>query len=273
MDIRKEKKIILYTILFFIMFIYISMYAINYIVDKSMVSGGTTVEVNTGKNNTIDNNNNVINYNNVDNNNQVNNNSTNNTVSNTTKPEGDNKSKDDNKPQNDAKPQDDNKPQEDDNPTDPTDPGEEIIVDNSDVFKVYQNEKEWKDLKQIDVFKNKYFNDQAIIAPGVNGKYNFIVSSEDAAKFKYNIVFTDENNYNINLKYKLLRNGKYISGNTNEWVNVEELNTSEMLLNPNTRDIFTIEWEWIDAKNDTEVGQTVGADYKMNIEVKAIQVD
>ena len=44
---------------------------------------------------------------------------------------------------------------------------ENIIIDNSDRFKVKQDEKEFSEIKEIDVFKNKYFNDKSIIAPGV----------------------------------------------------------------------------------------------------------
>ena len=37
-------------------------------------------------------------------------------------------------------------------------------------------------------------------------------------------------------------------------------------------DIYTIEWKWKDSENDTKIGETDGAYYKMNVSVHAEQV-
>lgn len=149
---------------------------------------------------------------------------------------------------------------------------EEIIIDNSARFKVLQGKDQWSELKQLDIFRNKYFNDESIIAPGVDGSYNFTVENESDSKFEYDVVFIEENKYNVTMVYKLKVNGNYLAGNSNEWVKYDKLNRSKMIINANSIDLYTIEWKWQDAPNDTEVGQTEGANYKMNIQVNATQI-
>lgn len=155
------------------------------------------------------------------------------------------------------------------------------IVDNSDRFKVVQPtkdengniiDKEWNELKELDIFKNSYFHDESIIAPGVKGSYNFTVENESENDFNYNVTFTEENKYNINMVYKLKVNGEYVVGDANNWVKYDQLNRAEILLKARNIDLYTIEWKWEDAENDTQIGQTEGAYYKMFIKVVATQI-
>jgi len=149
---------------------------------------------------------------------------------------------------------------------------DDIIVDNTARFKVLQGTEQWGDMKQIDIFKNEYFNNNSIIAPGVSGKYNFTVENTSDSKFEYDLVFLEENPYKINMVYKLKVNGKYVVGNETEWVSYEKMNRAKVMLNATNTDLYTIEWKWEDAPNDTEIGQTEGANYKMNIRINATQV-
>lgn len=152
---------------------------------------------------------------------------------------------------------------------------ENIIIDNSDRFKVKQDEKEFSEIKEIDVFKNKYFNDKSIIAPGVEGDYSFTVENESESNFNYNIAFTEENPYNVNMVYKLKLNGEYVLGNENDWVKGADLSRKDIQLNAKTNDIYTVEWRWEDTDYDTEIGVLGGpggAYYKMFIKVEAEQI-
>lgn len=149
---------------------------------------------------------------------------------------------------------------------------EDNIVDNSDRFKVLQGETQWSELKELDIFKNSYFNDKSIIAPGVQGKYNFTVENESDSKFIYNIKFTEENPYKVNMVYKVKVNGNYVLGNNENWVKHSDLSRSNLLLNEKTKDLYTIEWKWEDNYNDTQIGETEGAYYKMHIKVDAEQI-
>ena len=68
---------------------------------------------------------------------------------------------------------------------------------------------------------------------------------------KYKVKFSENNNYNINLQYKIKRNGQYLN---TEYARIQNLNFDSISLNSYGTDVYTIEWEWIDSSNDTEIG-------------------
>ena len=151
----------------------------------------------------------------------------------------------------------------------------DIIVDNSASFKLKQGETEFSELKELDIFKNKYFEDKSIIAPGVSGSYSFTVENESENEFNYDIEFIEENPYEINMVFKLRINGEYVIGNEKNWVKGGKLVRNELLLKPNFKDIYTIEWKWEHTDNDTEIGEQGGpggAYYKMKVKATAEQV-
>lgn len=147
------------------------------------------------------------------------------------------------------------------------------IVDNKDRFKILQGTESWKDLKSLNIFNNCYFNDNSIIAPGISGEYNFTVENYKDTKMKYNLNFIEQNIYNINMVYKLKLNGSYIAGNEREFVKCNELNKENLLINANTNDVFTIEWKWLDNKNDTQIGKIEGANYRMQITLNVFELE
>lgn len=146
------------------------------------------------------------------------------------------------------------------------------IVDNKDRFKIMQGTESWKDLKSLDIFNNYYFNDYSIISPGVSGEYSFTIENYKATKMKYNLNFIEQNVYNINMVYKLKLNGSYIAGNEQRFVKCNELNKEDLVINANTNDVFTIEWKWQDNNNDTQIGKTESANYRIQIKVDATEL-
>lgn len=154
-------------------------------------------------------------------------------------------------------------------------PNPDIVIDNSARFKIKQGEVEFNELKELDIFKNKYFEDKSIIAPGVNGDYSFTVENESESVFRYNIAFAEENPYKINMVFKLKVNGEYVVGNEKNWVQGGNFLQSDLILNAKSKDIYTIEWKWEDTDYDTEIGEQGGpngAYYKMNVKAIAEQV-
>ena len=89
---------------------------------------------------------------------------------------------------------------------------------------------------------------------------------------QYNLNFIEQNIYNINMVYKLKLNGSYIAGNEQRFVRCDELNKENLILNANSNDVFTIEWKWQDNNNDTQIGKTEGATYRMHIRVNASEL-
>ena len=131
-------------------------------------------------------------------------------------------------------------------------------------FTVSDNYQVWKQQTEIKIFNVDK------VSPGDYGSYDFMINNNTSKNVKYNIVFSEENEYNVNLRYKLKRNNEYIAGSS-DWVRYNDLNLGEKVLNSRKNDVYTIEWKWVDADNDTAVGRTPGAKYRLNIHIKAIE--
>lgn len=130
-------------------------------------------------------------------------------------------------------------------------PNQNVPVDTGIDFEVTEKEKTWDQLQELSIFNNKYFNGQNKIAPGVSGSYEFKVHNKSKYNMKYKVKFSENNNYNINLQYKIKRNGQYLN---TEYARIQNLNFDSISLNSYGTDVYTIEWEWIDSSNDTEIG-------------------
>lgn len=229
MDNKRQNKIIVYIIAIVIIFIYIALLFAHSIIDRGKIKDTQSTEIKYPDN----------------------------TV------QGEHT--DNNKHPNQHPDKDDDKDHDKDD-----DDGDGEIVDNKDRIKVLQDGKtEWSELKELDVFNNSYFEDHSIIAPGVKGSYSFTVENISDKATIYDITYTDENIYNINMVYKLKLNGNYIAGNENTWVKREHLNTTGTKLAGKSNDVYTIEWKWEDSDNDTQIGETDGAYYKLFLKVDA----
>ncbi len=258
-----EKKIIIYLIIIALALIYYSLFFIHNINFRGTLKNTQSIEIEYPHNNDEDN---SIDFNNSQGSNItngiVNNNLTNSIINN-------------NITNNNSGTGQVNNPEENivDNPEENiVNSPEENIVNNKDRFKILQGTKNWKELKSLDIFNNYYFNDQSIIAPGVHGEYSFTVENYRQTKMKYNLEFSEENMYNINMFYKLKLNGAYIAGSEQNFVRCDELDKEDLVINANTNDVFTIEWKWQDNNNDTQIGETEGANYKMQIKIDAYEL-
>lgn len=149
-----------------------------------------------------------------------------------------------------------------------------IIQDSSETGGVIISDDEqiFKNGTQINVFKqnsDKVKNDK--IAPLSTGTYNFYLKNENTFPIYYNIKFTEENTYNIDMKFRLKQGDRYLVGNEEKWVSIEELNISDIVLASQTYDSFELEWCWFESSNDTYVGTQIESYYKMFMEVYAEQ--
>lgn len=138
------------------------------------------------------------------------------------------------------------------------------INDDGIEFDVTENDRSWKQLQYLKIFNNNYFNGQNKIAPGLSGSYNFKVKNMSSKRMKYVINFYESNDYNINLKYKLKKNGEYI---VSDYVSANNLSSSKQSLGISESDIYTIEWKWVDSDNDTEIGENA-ENVKYNLAIK-----
>lgn len=142
-------------------------------------------------------------------------------------------------------------------------------IDNIKLVKVSWNGKEVTKNAKLDIFNNKKFNDQKMIAPGSMGSANFCVENTSNTEMICNLDFTEETEYPINMKYRLKIDNEYIVGNANKYEDLEKLNLKDILMQKKSINTYTIEWYWDDSnKDDTNVGtQSEPQYYTLNFEI------
>ena len=133
-----------------------------------------------------------------------------------------------------------------------------VFVDDKDGNYIYQ--------QNLNIFNNAAFQYTNKIAPGVSNTYEFKANNTSNKSIKYYVEMYEESEYDINLKYRLKRNGTYIVGNDDNWVDVDELKTTIKTLDGNSSDTYSLDWKWFDDDtNDTIIGENMTSEYKLNI--------
>lgn len=146
-------------------------------------------------------------------------------------------------------------------------PGEETVQ----LVQVTDDDLEITKDTELDIFRNQKFNFQSIIAPKSSGSYSFCVENVSGKDIVYQLNFKDEMKYLINMKYRLKIDNSYVKGNENSYIDIENLNVSDIVVLKDSINVFTLEWYWEDDdKNDTIVGSQKNDEYyKLKLEVLA----
>lgn len=143
-----------------------------------------------------------------------------------------------------------------------------VYVDDKNGWYVYQ--------KSLEIFNNAAFEYTNKIAPGVSNSYDFKVHNETSNKIQYNIEFSEESEYAVNMKYRLKRAGAYVVGSETEWVSAGQLSTSMKQLAIDGVDAYTLDWMWPyeDGKDgqDTKAGENMESEYHLGIKVNFEEV-
>lgn len=142
-------------------------------------------------------------------------------------------------------------------------------------FKVWVDDKidEYLAQTEIDIFSYSaltYHNTTVVtdkIAPGVGNIYKFKVHNQSSFSVKYNLSMLETMQYDVNMKYKLKKNGNYVIGNATTWVEPSQLNLSNLVLSSNSFDDYELEWRWFDSPNDNIAGINMTGSYTLNIKV------
>lgn len=136
-----------------------------------------------------------------------------------------------------------------------------------DMLEVYDDEFDtikWNGSTKLNIFENSIAANGKI-APESHGTYEFDVRNSTDYKLKYDLSFAETNSDNINMKYKLKKNGTYV---ISDYVSYNELALSAQMLEVNTKDVYELEWKWFSSDNDTNIG-TNGASYSLQINLSA----
>lgn len=143
-----------------------------------------------------------------------------------------------------------------------------------DGFLVFDKEHVIQKDTTLNIFTHpSYYIVDGFIAPGSENSYQFVVRNNNDFGIKYNFNMTEYNELNLNMKYKLKLNGKYIAGSEKEYVDAKKIKGEEMPLVPYTYDVYTLEWKWIEADNDTNVGININSNYRITLNLSAEEVE
>ena len=150
----------------------------------------------------------------------------------------------------------------------PEEPPVEELSNEVEVFDKDKNADTWSGSTNLNIFKDSMYVAPGMIAPESENTYKFVVKNGTSESIKYNIDFVENNPSNINMKYKLKKNGEYI---ISEYVSYDELNLSNMVITSGVSDTYLLEWKWVSSSNDNEIGKN-GATYGLQINVDAESV-
>lgn len=123
--------------------------------------------------------------------------------------------------------------------------------------------------KKLEIFDNSFLDNK--IAPGISSVYFFRINNNSNVNIKYDLKLNNASSYDINMKYRLKRNGKYILGN--EWMNAFSIKTSFLELDSGKSDMYELEWKWFDNDEvDSYIGENIINDYFLNIIFSLVQL-
>lgn len=143
--------------------------------------------------------------------------------------------------------------------------------ENDGKIKIIDRNITWGLFSDINIFEDSLYDNRNLIAPGSTNTYKFIVRNRTGLTLDYDIYFEECNTYQINMKYRLISDGKYLAGDEENWVTFDKLYQAERNIKHSINDTYYLEWKWFDSDNDTSIGTTPGANYKLRINLKAKQ--
>ena len=145
---------------------------------------------------------------------------------------------------------------------------EEELSNEVEVFDKDKDSETWNGSTKLNIFENSMYTKEGTIAPESTNTYRFVVKNGTSTAVKYSLDFSETNSSNINMKYKLKKNGEYI---ISDYVSYNELDLSNLNLASGANDTYLLEWKWVSSSNDTNIGKN-GATYGLQIDVEAESV-
>lgn len=142
---------------------------------------------------------------------------------------------------------------------------------NLDNFDILENGISWDKSKELNIFANPMYEMENKVAPETTNFYQFVVKNGTNYNVNYSINFDEENDYRINMKYRLLKNNEYVVGDEKNWVTYDKLNVKDAFINSNNSETYYLEWKWFSSDNDTKIGEAIDVNYELKINIKAMQ--
>lgn len=116
---------------------------------------------------------------------------------------------------------------------------------------------------KVDIFSDPNYGGEKIIYPGREDIYYFYVSNKNDYAITLSINFTDDNEQDINMKYRFrLADAQF---NKSPWQKLDEIEISNLTIDPNSRILCALDWKWEDSDRDTQIGENGLATYTLII--------
>ena len=149
--------------------------------------------------------------------------------------------------------------------------GENSDNNISGTFGISDKDIEWQNNAKLRIFENYAYQMKNIIAPGSTNTYNFVIRNNNSFPINYTFSTIEENEYKINVKYRLKQNGKYVIGDSKSWFSYDELAVENAVLLSKSKCLYSLEWKWIDTDYDNIPGTSADAIYKLMMRVNSSQ--
>ena len=134
---------------------------------------------------------------------------------------------------------------------------------------VYDKNGDYVYQQRLRIFENAAYQYTNKIAPGVSNTYHFVVHNSNDFKLKYYIEMYEEEDYGVNLRYRLRKNNEYVIGDDNTWVTASELETALDNIGVGSSDSYALDWSWpYESGNDeldSYIGENMDKEYKLNV--------
>lgn len=139
------------------------------------------------------------------------------------------------------------------------------------MINVYQKDINVIKNTPIDIFNNEKYDGRKIIAPRSKGSAKFGVKNVSNGDIIYDVGFTDQSNYLVNMKYKLKIDNIYIVGDKDHYVTLDQMKVNDITVINGSNNVFTIEWYWEDDDpRDVIVGMAEPTQYyTLNLAITA----
>lgn len=87
------------------------------------------------------------------------------------------------------------------------------------------------------------------IYPGKNGEYYFTVTNEDSRNKIIYLDFSEENDKNIPIMYRLKKDGEYVCGDEESWLFIDDVYLKNITISGDSTQTYILEWYWYDDGN------------------------
>lgn len=142
------------------------------------------------------------------------------------------------------------------------------LKDKHPVFDVLDDEgnvflDSWTFNEEVDIFNDPNLGGKKIIYPGRTSTFYFYVANTNDYPFKCNLSFSDLNEENINMRYRLrIANASFENA---PWQEISEINVNGLRVEAGSKVLCALDWTWLESDKDTEIGEKGSASYSLSI--------